>query len=383
VYGYIQEVDALHAGLKGGFCFDTQLSKEHRKYKWHSYLEERCCRYDTENESHAQKSRPSHNIAALVLTMSTVPNVNPFYIEPTSEWEGDFDWDSDNEEERLLDNHRQQHHHYDHPRSHTIRRGTPPRSSFWICCLVAFVILFVLLSLLGQSTELPKSHSKQIQHVIVLGERNSGVYWLKNTLQSCYSSNLSISTHWTRPAFWFQNASNAFPQNTLLIIMVRHPFQWTQAMRLHPLYMPHHMNLTLQNFTTQPWTMSRPINDTKYACQLGFSYNQVMPCRALSTDNQNPIYELNNNGTAFASILELRAAKIRHWMQEIPALSNIRPFIIHYEEASLHGLDMILNQRHVCSVTSKPTVPLSKEQRQWLVNRIDWQAEALIGYHRD
>ena len=212
-----------------------------------------------------------------------------------------------------------------------------------------------------------------IVDVVVLGERHSGVDWLMEELKGCYnynndeasaaSSAVRVLFGWSRPGYWFQEEEEYFRDevagddddneddivmrtNTLVVLnMVRDPYDWLREMWQHPLYMPAHQQkhqegaaaatpLDLSEFVTKAWTVDEDEDDDHEAttsekddasCQFGFRPNQVVPCLNASTvdvlDKNTPVYELDpTTGLVFPNIMALRAAKLRHQLDEIPKL---------------------------------------------------------------
>lgn len=219
-------------------------------------------------------------------------------------------------------------------------------------------------------------------HVIVLGERHSGLDQLLAQVSNCFStagtSNNStfttttrIQSGYVRPGYWFQyNPTGVLSESkrkeqqllaknsTIVLYAIRHPVSWFEAMRKQPIKMPNHYNydsetsssqpLDWQSFINKPLTMDRPSKDSykkpSESCQLSFEYSEVLPCHPVSItqspDDKNGIsiemignlsapvdsdavYELKKDGGGKSSqpydnILQLRTDKIKHVMQQLP-----------------------------------------------------------------
>jgi hypothetical protein len=292
-----------------------------------------------------------------------------------------------------------------------------------------------------------------VHRVVLLGERQTGVDAFKNHWSSCFPTR-NFTTFLTRKTYWFQDLShppadvNSDEERILFVLFVRNPYTWVEAMRGHPLHMSAHVNQTTQralswkDFVTQPWTPLTPTAETETAetgtCQLDFAPNQVLPCH-VPTDNLDDahppdIYELKaaaatapgttittpndaNDNLAFASILELRAAKLKHFVYDLPrayqgfnlmatplqtsatilpSLIDNNVLIIHYEDdlvLSMQKLEQVTGWQPVehCHQAKRfpPSITLENLDRdyiQFLSNDettwLEWELEAQIGYQK-
>jgi hypothetical protein len=265
-----------------------------------------------------------------------------------------------------------------------------------------------------QQGQQQQEQQQQVQQIVILGERVSGVPWLKEQLQGMYP-NITVTTKLQREGTWFQGPPDKPTPRTLIFAVVRNPYDWVEQMRLHPRFMPAHMEQMDQNglslpwrpFVEKEWAIERPRWDqpplANETCQLGFSYNQVITCRVTdaSNDQLNPIYELqqDGSGTPFQNILALRAAKIKHIFHEIPQMYQdslvTAPIAIRYETVNLPAylkatpqlaplLDYLDTQLDVTFTTS-PAPEADHENNTmeyiaWMNEHVNWTAETWLGY---
>jgi hypothetical protein len=197
------------------------------------------------------------------------PQVNPFYIEPAAqEWSGDYDWRNDEddvEHEGLLDS---TNNNWDEdPDSSAVRRRADRRSTrhqqspyrfrFLVGFGMVFIVFLVVLTLLGDSNSATQGtldkadgdndnhdngpQQQQVQQIVILGERVSGVPWLKEQLQGMYP-NIIVTTTLQREGIWFQGPPDKPIPRTLVFAVFRNPHDWVEQMRLHPRFMPAHMD---------------------------------------------------------------------------------------------------------------------------------------------
>jgi hypothetical protein len=379
------------------------------------------------------------------------PQVNPFFIEPAEqEWDGDYDWQNDDEDvehEGLLDSTNNWDEDPDsalrqpasrranrRSHSHSHQSVSPYRFRFLVSFGLIFIVFLVVLTLLGDSTTRTDSQvdrlddndgderqQQQVQQIVVLGERASGVPWLTEQLQGLYP-NITVTTTLQREGCWFQGPpdpdNNKSIPRTLIFAVFRDPYDWVEQMRLHPRFMPAHMDenglsLPWRLFAEKEWTIDRPqwdhppLANASETCQLGFRYDQVISCRVMDMDasngdplNNNPIYELQQDGSGkpFSNILALRAAKIKHILQDIPHLYKDHlvvadPIVIRYETENLHDyvksipplriLDKNLDTTFIASsapIADKQNMNMTMEYVQWMSENVNWKAETRLGY---
>lgn len=227
----------------------------------------------------------------------------------------------------------------------------------------------------------------------------------------------------TRYKHWFQYDSSNIPSNTLVIAMFRDPMQWTWATKAVPHHAPRHIDLPWEEFVTREWTMERlwkdeawrneqfANNNTGRICQEKFHYHEIVSCltrpypegywgdhRKHRFSQHQPFYEMrvdDKEGRPYANILEMRADKIRNFM-ETSTYHNVDGFW-HYRYESLlkQGTEELVQKieratglkRHPekCQIYE----PQNRRKRSmdanffdYMVDHVDWEAEALIGYER-
>jgi hypothetical protein len=304
----------------------------------------------------------------------------------------------------------------------------------------------------GGNSEQQASSLSNVHRVVLLGERQTGVDAFQTHWSTCFPTR-NFTTTLTRKTTWFQDLSQPAPslslaphERILFVLLVRNPYTWVEAMRGHPMHMSAHVNqtdthrqaLSWKDFVDRPWmplTSDIETDTTEAAntlCQLGFAPNQVVPCHipdSADRDDAHPpdIYELkpaSTGGTttdmdmkslAFASILELRAAKLRHFVYDLPrayqgfdlmatpltptstvssSLIDNNVLIIHYEDdlvQSMQKLEQVTGWSpvHHCRQAKRlpPSVVMENldpdyiqflSQTQWL----DWELEAQLGYQK-
>jgi len=232
-------------------------------------------------------------------------------------------------------------------------------------------------------------------------------------LSRCFNHSLRIERHLTRYKHWFQHPNpnqtiHRLRRNTLVIAQFRNPYDWLEAMRIHPHHSPEHLHLEWQEFLQRPWTMERigldlNITSNTTRCKEGFRYNEIVSCHVMPLpleayenihcSRHQPYYELKQDGSGmpFANVMEMRAAKIHNFLQTVnyPRVVNVWP--LQYEEL-LAGTENMLNQiseitgiPYVCDpfpVQQRKTRELSKEFVEYVSEHVDWSAEELIGYQR-
>jgi len=179
-----------------------------------------------------------------------------------------------------------------------------------------------------------------------------------------------------------------------------------------PHHAPNHLNLSWQEFVTRPWTMNRVFHDlnvtmeqkqNKHFCQEHFLYDDVVSChpRPYPTgffsktrfSQHQPFYEMRNDasGQPFASVLELRVAKIYNFLstQHYDIVQDL--WIVPYEQVLRDGTRSLLQQieqRTGIQAQCIASPPQTRKRReldpdmvQYLTTHIDWKAEQLIGYY--
>lgn len=255
-----------------------------------------------------------------------------------------------------------------------------------------------------------------IRSIALLGERNSGTSWMTEELKACFESEgITVKTGLTKDKHFFQRDDSTVPKvSTVVVAMFRNPYDWAAAMNRRPHHSPEHLGLEIEEFLTKPWTMERPERDLPYAkfsgpiCQLGYSYNDVIPClraNKLSVEKpkhktgyaaRDPQYEMRQNGSGlpYDSIMQLRQAKIRNimWIESWDWIADLK--VVRYEELLENGTEGFLKQiESIVGVpiqcTPSPPAPerLSAYQLDQKVVRLingllNWDTEALVGYFK-
>jgi hypothetical protein len=265
-----------------------------------------------------------------------------------------------------------------------------------------------------------------IKSIGLLGERHCGTNWIYDHLGLCFNHTIPVRRSLSRYKHWFQyDDPKRIPEHSLAIAMFRHPMDWTWATKRGPHHATDHQRLPWKEFVTKEWTMKRLPKDEEYKrqqdalgngdgriCQEKFRYHEVKSCLTRPYpeghfgphnpnyfSNHQPFYEMKWNdpdGTPYANILDMRADKIRNFM-EIPTYSNVDGFWHYrYEGLLKTGTEELIQKveratgvkRHPtkCKVsgpnTTKKKSAMDPEFFDYMTDHVDWDAEALIGYHR-
>ena len=241
-----------------------------------------------------------------------------------------------------------------------------------------------------------------------------------------------VMTRWPKIAA-LDDPKSAF-ENTILITMFRNPYDWMEAMRVGPHHWPNHFrSISRRNPESKralveffPWkrfvaanmTLTGTYDDATVGpklCQNGYAFGTVSPCRKsletyppevrkdyqsdftqmpdiLPYSASHPIYELRSDGTPFNHPLELRAAKIRDFL-DIPNHWNLGGFMtLQHEDINMKGSAFLLEQvSKIAGVnpSCEPDPPKHQESKQldpawtaWISEHADWKSEGLVGYER-
>lgn len=249
---------------------------------------------------------------------------------------------------------------------------------------------------------------KPIEWISVLGERNSGTRWLYDHIGECFNHTLGVKRYLTRYKHWFQyrNASK-YPHDTLVLAQFRNPYDWLEAMRNVPHHAPGHLKLKWEEFIEKEWSVPRVGLDLNMTdgdiCQEDFEYNQVISCNEeplpkasfgskIRYSEHQPFYELRQDGSGmpFKNIMEMRAAKIRNFLEvrEYPGIADV--WTIQYEYLLTKGTDHLLEKieewtgvKRQCQAfpaQNRRKRPLSRTFAKYVNKNLDWSAEGLIGY---
>lgn len=254
-------------------------------------------------------------------------------------------------------------------------------------------------------------HPKPIHWISILGERNSGTRWLYSHIGSCFNETIGVKRYLTRYKHWFQykNATK-YPHDTLVLAQFRNPYDWLEAMRNVPHHSPSHINLQWQDFLEKEWSIERmglDLNMTKDdLCQEDFRYDQLVSCSVepmpksyfkhkLRYSENQPFYELQQDGSGkpFKNIMEMRAAKIRNFLDVREYVGIADVWTIQYEYLLTKGTEHLLTkieewtgQKRQCEAIppqNRRKRPLSRSFARYVNKNLDWTAEGLIGYTQE
>jgi len=274
----------------------------------------------------------------------------------------------------------------------------------WFWSVVGALFLMYIVKQERSSIYVNEANEKLIEEIVILGERHSGTQWLQSKIRICYP-HIKVKGVLHRPSYWFQSAPSAVKAPTLVLATFLNSYHWAEAMRLDPMYSPNHVGMSWHSFVKKPWTMPRPENDfNQTKCQHGFEFEQVIPCK--ENNKTVALYEMRKRGQAYASIIRLRASKIQNIMS-LDTWPNVKALIgVRYEDLqSDSGLAKLL--LHIENATKvKPScknlfMSVEKEYKagdivgwltsglgmtdpkyiEWMNRNVDWETEALIGYH--
>ena len=239
---------------------------------------------------------------------------------------------------------------------------------------------------------------------------------------------------YTRSKHWFQirpeyvrgndrgNYHPVKPHNRVILVTThRDPVDWVAAMIDKPYHMLNHVAgfdpktgepipMDWQSFVRTPWSYPRSdqdleaIRQNKAAgtiCSYDLMFSQVTPCLTNKTimpyptvkyHGQNPVYELNHDGSMepYKHILELRRDKIKHFVHEIFDWDIGGYLAVRYEDllrdgtlglvhavADLVGVDK-------SRITCKPQQPrrgllhhrdIPDGLRKWVDENLDYETE--------
>lgn len=200
---------------------------------------------------------------------------------------------------------------------------------------------------------------------------------------------------------------------SLLSSVLSDPYMWVEAMQRRSLHCPNHFKLGWEKFVTTPWTMNRTANDEallegnkdprEVQCTLGYYYNQVNSCLhhpfaakhvRVGPSGLTPQYEMKNDGSGkpYASILDLRADKIRNHLS-VASWDWVTEFIsVRYEDLLSAGTGDLIRQIEsasgiqaqceTCPPQNRAKRKLKSKMVKYLTEHLDWEAESLAGYER-
>lgn len=205
--------------------------------------------------------------------------------------------------------------------------------------------------------------------------------------------------------------------------MFRDPIEWTWATKSVPHHAPQHLDLSWKEFVTKEWTMERLWKDEAWRdeqmkhknngriCQENFYYHEVVSCltrpypegywgphRKHRFSQHQPFYEMRVNdpeGRPYSNILEMRADKIRNFM-ETSTYNNVDGFWHYrYEHLLQTGTEELVRKIERATGVNRNAdncniyEPQNRRKRtidpafvNYMVDNVDWDAEALIGYEK-
>ena len=199
-----------------------------------------------------------------------------------------------------------------------------------------------------------------IDQIVILGERHSGAEWLMDKLPKVFPNTpIRYGLNDDRPGKYFQSDEEPHTiieesplLNTLVIVTFLNSYDWVELMRQRPINAPAHVDLDWSDFITSPWDRKRsnldlalnPEDTTTANCSHGFHYDEIIPCMTnrIPTADNFPLYELHPRkalvgdprlaGIAYDSLLELRADKIRNFLN-VGSYDGVVEFIVlRYED---------------------------------------------------
>lgn len=217
----------------------------------------------------------------------------------------------------------------------------------------------------------------------------------------------------TRYKHWFQykNATK-YPHDTLVLAQFRNPYEWFNAMHLKPHHSPDHVGLKRwEDFIDKPWTTQRigyDLNLTKDTlCQEDFQYKDLVSCvveprpksywknKKIRYSEHQPFYEMRPDGSGkpFKNLMELRAAKIRNFLEVRNHVGIADVWTIQYEYLLVKGTNHLLElieERTGVKRQCKAIPPQNRKHRnmsrtfaRYLNKHLDWSAEGLVGYTQE
>ncbi len=313
----------------------------------------------------------------------------------------------------------------------------------------------------------------KITKLVLIGERHSGTTYATQVLTKCFP-NLHVTDYFVRYKHWFQptpdqvvNVTRTFLQDfskqelkrrhlpfewpditknpktyfedTLVVLMVRNPYDWLEAIREGPHHWPNHMGFykfpngpkedqhgngrlheygvkikNWREFLQADLSLSKNFGNATQLCQAGYRYDQVSPCHLskelypndvlqdyannitaapdyLNFNADKPVYELNpTTGKPFEHALEFRTAKMKNYL-EVPQHWNVGGFVTFQQETvnekgshvMLEKISELVGQEAVCAADPPEHLEhkqMDAEWEQWITEHADWELEKWLGY---
>ena len=359
--------------------------------------------------------------------MTTMNKVNPFEIDIQTKNDNEDDWDDWDDDDIMQDmdelgNVLLVRSDENEAPTSTPSAAAPSTTTYGLVLLVVVALVLGIYSRTSQSTTTislqdttldtnsSSSSSNNVNtekgpwHIILLGERHSGLTWLKAKMRHCFPQ-LVFATTLSRAGTFFQEDPHTSTPKVIIPIFLN-VYDWVNAMKEAPIYAPNHKHLDWYSFTTRPWSIYNTTtsmrnddeyNDTTKDCQHGFQLHQIQPCQAR---NDGAAYELDTDGHVFSDIIHFRAAKIHQWCHGIATYQGVEHVIpVQYEsvlvdfEKVLKQVQQITGQDWNCSMSDSdkdvenalaPVFGNHSEMElkyiDWLTTHVNWQVERLVGY---
>ena len=257
----------------------------------------------------------------------------------------------------------------------------------------------------------PKPDVKTIN---LVGERHSGTKWITSHLEECFGDRLKVLNRYTRYKHWFQYEDTELytANSTVVVSLVRDPYDWLESMRKKPYHSPNHFNLDWQTFLTRPWGMSRGPADQQLiqegmtqnaSCIHRFPFENIIPCSRLDRNMYNGTqksgkkigvnYELrqDRSGRAYDSILQLRSDKIKNFLN-LSSFDGVYAFYpVQFEYMVTQGSAELIDElERITGLNAKceRTIPHKLRKNEydesfvrWVNDHLDWETENLVGYY--
>ena len=230
----------------------------------------------------------------------------------------------------------------------------------------------------------------------LIGERHSGTKWVTKELTDCFGHAVNVSNTLSRWKHWFQDDN--LKQPAVVVYQVRNVYDWITAMQTFPHHAMDHFWLSWHEFVTKPWTMDHPPPiDPSFACR--DDSPRVLPCHSptffwpYANQKTHIYYELQPDGTPYASIVDLRRDKILNHLS-VAHFANVTWFsTVRYETLVQQGTSGLIRQlEQVLRVEAQcePSVgrPLTRQALlnphliEWLNEHVDWEVERRLGYQK-
>ena len=140
-------------------------------------------------------------------------------------------------------------------------------------------------------------------------------------------------------------------------------------------------------------------------CQENFVYRDLISCHTrpypkgffnkLRYSQHQPFYEMRNDGSGepFDNILELRAAKIRNFLDTRMYKGVEDLWTLSYEDLLNNGTSVIISRLEEIIGARSTCMPIPKQQRkkrnispglfEHLMHNLDWKSKNMVGYFHE